>query len=736
MCTRSTLAVADGAQQITVTGTFAAGTGAQTAANVATAASQTADPDQANNGASVTQGITPSADLVVSKTAVQTDGVTPLTTALAPGGAFDYFLTVINNGPSDASGVVVTDPLPSGIVADTTRPFPAGCTSAANTFTCTIATVTAGASTSIALPVMATNPNLGGVASNLATVSSATADPDPTTNAAGAIVGVTPVADLQLTKSQSLQTATVGDTATFTLTATNLGPSATGGVITDPLPTGLSFGSSSDCTFSAPNVTCDVGGLAVGASRTVSFTATVTSAAAGSTIANTATIASRSAGAGFAQLGDFDPFNNVGSSAQPVNPQADLSLTKSVSAPTAQVGDLVNYTLTASNGGPNPATGVTIADPIPSGLGFVDASNGCTNVSGTLTCKIGDLPSGGSVSVTLSAWVLNGAAGTSRVNRATVAGDQPDPNAANNQASATTNIPIPPTRPQAPKLKITKTVNHKRASFGAKLKYTITISNAGPGIAVTPTITDKLSGAVSIVSIHTSSGSCHRRKPLTCQLATIEPGQRVKITLLVRARALGKLRNTVRLSTPTPLAAGSRVLATATSTITPGPHTRLVLHDRTNTPQIPAGGTATFRPTVTNPNPFRLHKVKVCDRLPAGTKFVLASGSPRHAGRLVCWTIATLRPHGSKSFWVKAEPLLGVTGVLSDAATATATAAGRRLTAQAKANVSVGNGRCGSASDLAPLSAFTNPVSAFTNPLSPFANPLSAFTSPIATIAC
>ena len=110
----------------------------------------------------------------------------------------------------------------------------------------------------------------------------------------------------------------------------------------------MSFGSSSDCTFSAPNVTCDVGGLAVGASRTVSFTATVTSAAAGSTITNTATIASRSAGAGFAQLGDFDPFNNVGSSALPVNPQADLSLTKSVSAPTAQVGDLVNYTLTAS----------------------------------------------------------------------------------------------------------------------------------------------------------------------------------------------------------------------------------------------------------------------------------------------------------------------------------------------------------------------------------------------------
>ncbi|HXO08875.1 MAG TPA: DUF11 domain-containing protein, partial [Solirubrobacteraceae bacterium] len=829
VCMRPTLSVADSPQAITVAGTFVGGSGDETAANVATVSSQTADPDQSNNAAGLTQVIMPAADLIVSKGAFEADGTTPLLTALNPGDSFDYDVTVINNGPSPAANVVVSDPLPAGIVADPGRTalIPAGCAfdAATNTFTCTIATLASGGSTLFQLPVQVTASNSGGDETNTATVTSDTPDPDLTSNTARSTVGVATVTDLQLTKSVSEPSATVGDTVTFSMTVTNLGPNPTGALITDPLPAGMSFGTSTDCTFSAPNVVCDPGGLAVGASGTVTFTATVNSAAAGTTITNSASVASEAAGAGFPEIDDLDPFNNLASAVLPVDQEADLSLTKTGSSANPSVGDLLTYTLTASNAGPNDATGVTITDPVPPGLAFSDASDGCTNISGTVTCAIGDIPSGGHVTVKVMAWVLDSAAATSFTNLATVSGDQPDPDPGNNQATANTEVPpfvnlrmtksasntspaagsdvtytiavsndgpstasgvtlrdplpggltyvssaaaqgscgasgnlvtcalgslpaggstmvtitartgsgtggtkitntatvsatenngspglstahvvvnpsvVPP--PPNAKLTITKTVNHKRAKFGSTLRYTITVANAGPATAQTPTVTDTLSTAASIVSVHPSSGSCHGRSPLTCKLASIAPGAHATITVAARPRDLGKIRNSASVTTPTPLAPGSRTMAKVTTVITAGAHSRIVFTDRTSTPKIPPGGTATFLPKITNPNPWPLHNVKVCDRLPPGTMFVSASRGSKRGGRVVCWTVGTLAPHTSKSFSLRAETLLGVTGKLRDAATAKATVGGKHLTAHAHAHVLVvPTGLCGTASSL------------------------------------
>ena len=92
---------------------------------------------------------------------------------------------------------------------------------------------------------------------NAASVSSTTPDPNPSgATSATATVGVGSVANLSLSKSVSPQTANVGDTVTYTLTATNdiaIGEAGgaparlgtTGGVVTDTLPPGLQFVSSS-----------------------------------------------------------------------------------------------------------------------------------------------------------------------------------------------------------------------------------------------------------------------------------------------------------------------------------------------------------------------------------------------------------------------------------------------------------------------------------------------------------
>ena len=69
--------------------------------------------------------------------------------------------------------------------------------------------------------------------------------------------------------------------------------------------------------------------------------------------------------------------------------------------PNPGTDDEVDYTLTAHNAGPNDATGVTINDSLPAGLDFLDASPGCDNNAGTVTCDIGTIANGDSASVTI-----------------------------------------------------------------------------------------------------------------------------------------------------------------------------------------------------------------------------------------------------------------------------------------------------------------------------------------------
>ena len=84
--------------------------------------------------------------------------------------------------------------------------------------------------------------------------------------------------DVTVTKSASAASPHGGDTVVYTLTAKNIGSAvATGVVIRDQLPSGVSFvAASSPCTQAAGVVTCDVGSLAAGASTSVTITVTAT----------------------------------------------------------------------------------------------------------------------------------------------------------------------------------------------------------------------------------------------------------------------------------------------------------------------------------------------------------------------------------------------------------------------------------------------------------------------------
>ncbi|MCA1634493.1 MAG: DUF11 domain-containing protein, partial [Acidobacteria bacterium] len=130
------------------------------------------------------------------------------------------------------------------------------------------------------------------------------------------------------------------------------------------------------------------------------------------------------------------------STAGKCKPSVDLSITKTDSPDPVVAGNNLTYAITATNNGPDAATGVAVTDALPAGVTFVSAtpSQGACSGTSTVNCALGSLANG--ASATVSIVVTASTAGT-LTNTATVTGIRPDPSAANNSATATTTVSAP-----------------------------------------------------------------------------------------------------------------------------------------------------------------------------------------------------------------------------------------------------------------------------------------------------
>jgi uncharacterized repeat protein (TIGR01451 family) len=117
--------------------------------------------------------------------------------------------------------------------------------------------------------------------------------------------------------------------------------------------------------------------------------------------------------------------------ALPPAQSANLALAKTV----AMSGQNAVWNLSVSNQGPNAAQTVVVTDVLPSRLAFISAP-GCTYTSSTRTvrCVLASLAQGGTASFTLTTSVGNGNGWIT--NTAQVSSSTPDPNTANNTATA------------------------------------------------------------------------------------------------------------------------------------------------------------------------------------------------------------------------------------------------------------------------------------------------------------
>jgi uncharacterized repeat protein (TIGR01451 family) len=124
------------------------------------------------------------------------------------------------------------------------------------------------------------------------------------------------------------------------------------------------------------------------------------------------------------------------------NPLMDLWVTKDDLPDPVQKDGLLTYTIVVGNHGPDAATQVTLADPLPVGTSFVSVSTtqGTCTGGALVTCNLGTVPTGSTVTITL---VVRPTVTGLITNTATVIGKEPESNTANNQATATTRVPAP-----------------------------------------------------------------------------------------------------------------------------------------------------------------------------------------------------------------------------------------------------------------------------------------------------
>ena len=192
-----------------------------------------------------------------------------------------------------------------------------------------------------------------------------------------------PIADLDIDKSAPAQVEH-NQQFTYTLKVNNKGPNiATQVVITDPLPAGLAFISSADCTAA---ISCSLGTIPVGGSKTVQILVNSTLPVWGETVTNTAHVDGR----------EFDPnYNdNTDTVETEILGEADVMITKTADPSNARPGDIITFHLKAENVGSALAENVVITDNLPAGLSFVSADSPCVEALATVTCEIGSLAPG------------------------------------------------------------------------------------------------------------------------------------------------------------------------------------------------------------------------------------------------------------------------------------------------------------------------------------------------------
>lgn len=381
---------------------FPAGT--TTLTNRVQVQTSSAESDTTNNSATDATAVTAGPTLGLQKSAAPNP--------VPAGQTVRYTVSWSVGGTSQATGVVLTDPVPANtsfVSSEDGGSHNAG----TNTVTWNLGVQSPGASGQVHFTVRAASPIANGtIVANTASIDSAETDPAVT---ASASVTVTSAPQLTIDKTSNVSPfANPGQTVSYTIVVTNATTAtdtARAVVVTDTLPQGLTF------TDGSTTKTTIVGDLTPGQSHTITLDAVVGSTATAGTYTNTAT----AKGSNTTAVSDTADLAVQVPAVLAAQVEPALAITKTALKSTVNRGQTVRYSVEVKNIGQATAVNVTVTDRLPARFTF--ASDGTK----TKTFAVGTLEPGQTFLLSYEAKVSSTARAGRHVNVATADADNAPP---------------------------------------------------------------------------------------------------------------------------------------------------------------------------------------------------------------------------------------------------------------------------------------------------------------------
>jgi uncharacterized repeat protein (TIGR01451 family) len=570
-------------------------------------ASSHEDPVAGNNSDSVVVLVS-GADLALTKTV---DNSTPNETSQVV-----YTLQLTNSGPSDVTGVSVSEPLTNGLTYLSSVPSQGSYNSTSGIWS--VGAMALGDIAALELTAQVQTNTFGATITNTCRITAVDLlDPASANDEAEAVLTVS---GLQVSKTSDVSgEAQPGDVIAYTIVVSNLSAIAHTGIqIEDVLPTPIVYEADSSwitgpgtnsAAGDAPPLLATNLSLEAGTELTVTFNAVVVNPGTTTQLLNTVSVTC-----------DQQSTPVEASVADRVI-HTDLGISKMVDDLLPDEGATVEYTLVVTNQGPNTATNILVSEPLTNGLTYAShlAGQGTYN-STSGVWSVGGLDVGVSAQLQISATVDEGTAGNTLTNRAWISSaGAADLVFGNNEAAAETTV-------VSVDVGLGKSADSLVPVENGPLVYTVTVTNFGADTATGVQVTDLLPTNVTYGS-HAAGQGTYNSTSGVWTVGTLDALQTSILTLttVVKTNTTGQAITNTASVTAVDQVDVAAPNDTASVVVTPTLAVLTLVKTALPAGPVWAGEIITYSITATNQDVVTHTNVTVTDPLPTGAAYVAGS---------------------------------------------------------------------------------------------------------------
>jgi uncharacterized repeat protein (TIGR01451 family) len=486
-----------------------------------------------------------------------------------------YSIDITNLGPSDATGVLFTHTISSETTLVDAIPSQGTCSISSNLVSCDLGSLPAGLGTAVSLEVTTL---VSGLLTNLFTVQSGQADPDPGNNLAETVTTVQPAADLAVSIAGSAEAVVIDSPLTYLVDIVNLGPDTANNVtLINRLGPGLEFVSASStqgsCFFNAGLLFCNVDSINIGANAQITLdvipriSGLITNQVSVANDETDLVIAnSTAAEATTVTVSSIPQINTNALFVTDAGPADLYPSTIQVSGQTAAVYRVTVALNGLAHDNPDDLDLLLVAPGGDSIMLMSDAggSTAVTNINLLFSQSTTNLPADETLLLTgtygpsnygLTNDILALPAPEGPYTTNLLSLTDTDPNgiwslyAFDDQSPASGGIVggwqlnLFTLRPMAD-LRVTQTSTPMPVGVGSNLTFNVVITNQGPIHSQEVVLTNLLPADVSLISALPSQGACtNDNGVVSCQLGTVEANQQVTVTLVTTPSVSGVQTN-------------------------------------------------------------------------------------------------------------------------------------------------------------------------------------------------